>query len=232
MVRGINRQEIFHDEEDRGVYLKRLSKYKQECGFKIYAYCLMNNHVHLLIREGEEGISDIMKKIGASYVYWYNRKYNRAGHLFQDRYKSESVEDDAYLLTVTRYIIQNPIRAGLTVDEWTSRGDYAKGGGLTDVRFILYMFCDDEERAKKLFFEYINEKNDDRCLEIEEQRRLTDEEAKKAIRTTGKVSDCQEIQSLEKVSRDKVLGRLKKKGLSIRQIERLTGVSRGVIFNA
>jgi len=75
----------------------------------------MGNHVHLLIKEGKEVLSNTMKRIGASYVHWYNWQYNRKGHLFQDRYKSEAVEDDAYFLTVLRYIHQNPLKAGLPI---------------------------------------------------------------------------------------------------------------------
>jgi len=76
----------------------------------------MGNHVHLLIKEETEELGVIMRRIGASYVYWYNRKYNRCGHLFQDRYKSEVVEDERYLLTVLRYIHQNLLKAGMVKD--------------------------------------------------------------------------------------------------------------------
>ena len=74
----------------------------------------MSNHIHLLLKEGEEDLGTLFKRIGASYVYWYNWKYNRTGHLFQDHFKSEPVEDDTYLLTVLRYIHQNPLKAGIT----------------------------------------------------------------------------------------------------------------------
>ena len=76
----------------------------------------MSNHIHLLLKEGQEPLSTTMKKIGTSYVSYYNWQYNRRGHLFQDRYKSEPVEDDAYFLTVLRYIHQNPLKAGLSDD--------------------------------------------------------------------------------------------------------------------
>jgi putative transposase len=80
----------------------------------------MSNHVHLLLREGSEDISITMKRIGVSFVSYYNWKYWTTGHLFQDRFKSENMETTEYLLTVTRYIHQNPIKAGIAnkVDEW------------------------------------------------------------------------------------------------------------------
>ncbi|WP_198543854.1 transposase [Petroclostridium xylanilyticum] len=100
----------------------------------------MNNHIHLLLKEGKEAISQAMKRIGASYVYWYNMKYERYGHLFQDRYKSEKVEDDKYLLTVLRYIHQNPIKAGIVEEaikyKWSSYIEYiSQKGILTDIDF-------------------------------------------------------------------------------------------------
>jgi len=113
MLRGINQQQIFEDEEDSLRFLETLLKYKEQCGYEIYAYCLMGNHIHILLKEGKENLTLVLKRIAGSYVYWYNWKYRRSGHLFQDRFKSEPVEDDEYFLTVIRYIHQNPIKAGI-----------------------------------------------------------------------------------------------------------------------
>ena len=96
MLRGINRQQIFEDDEDNQRFIETLSKYKEECGYSIYAYCLMGNHLHILLKENQQDLTLIFKKIAGSYVYWYNWKYQRSGHLFQDRFKSEPVEDDNY----------------------------------------------------------------------------------------------------------------------------------------
>ncbi len=84
----------------------------------MYAYCLMGNHVHLLMRtdENDEPMGQIFRRICAQYVYWYNGKYERVGHLFQDRFRSEPIENDAYLLSVLRYIHQNPVKAGMVHD--------------------------------------------------------------------------------------------------------------------
>ena len=104
----------------------------------------MDNHVHILIKEVTEPISLIVKRISGSYVYWFNRKYERWGHLFQERFKSEAVENDAYFLTVLRYIHQNPVKAGITksVSEfrWSSFHEYVGEPVLTDVDFALNMF--------------------------------------------------------------------------------------------
>ena len=93
----------------------------------VYAYCLMGNHVHLLLKEGSQTIGDIMKRITSSYVY-YNHKYDRVGHLFQERFKSQPVNDFSYIITLLRYIHQNPLKAMLvdSMDEyeWSSWQEY------------------------------------------------------------------------------------------------------------
>ncbi len=113
VLKGINRQDIFFDEEDFQRFLNTLEKKKLENRFVVYGYCLMNNHVHILIREKNDKISRIMSRVGTSYAWWYNRKYGRSGHVFQGRYGSECVEDNTYLLTVVRYIHNNPVKAGM-----------------------------------------------------------------------------------------------------------------------
>lgn len=94
MMRGINRQIIFQDEEDYSKFLQTLERYKEKSGYKIYAYCLMGNHIHLLLKVDIEPLGQLMRRLCGSYVYWYNRKYQRIGYLFQDRFKSEVVEND------------------------------------------------------------------------------------------------------------------------------------------
>ena len=229
--RDINRQDIFHDDEDKNVYLERLSNYKNQCGFEIYAYCLMNNHVHLLLKEDAVNISDIMKRMGASYVYWYNWKYNRTGHLFQDRYKSEPIENDSYLLTAVRYIHQNPVKVGLAIDNWTSYNDYLGNNGITDVKPVLGLFSRGINKARSEFNKYVNEVNNDICLEISENKRVTDEKAKEIAKKLGLVN-FHELQQMDKQNRDMMLRELKDMGLSTRQLERMSGVGRGIVLKA
>ena len=113
MLRGINQQQIFEDAEDYERFLDILKDCKEICEFELYAYCLMGNHVHLLIKEKKEPIEQIVKRIGSRFVYWYNVKYQRKGHLFQDRFKSEPVDTQKYFSTVLIYIHRNPIKAGI-----------------------------------------------------------------------------------------------------------------------
>ncbi len=125
MLRGVNRDAIFLDDEDCARFLHALGQAKDASGCSVLAYCLMPNHAHLVLRTGEEPIGVVIKRLGVRYAGWFNRKYGRIGHLFQDRFKSLPVEDDAYLVTLLRYVWNNPVEAGLvTLPEeyiWSSR---------------------------------------------------------------------------------------------------------------
>ncbi len=237
VMRGINRQSIFENEEDYEKFMQTIYKYKTKSGYEVYAYCLMGNHVHLLLRVIEEPLDQVMRRICGSYVYWYNKKYDRIGNLFQDRFKSEAVEKDEYLITVQRYIHQNPIKAGIVgkIEEykWSSYQEYLKKPEVVDIDFLLEMFDDNRENALLRFIEFNNEVNDDVCLELEEKRVIKDEEARDIIRRTCKVKNPIDLQKAEIAVRNSCLKKLKEQHkLSIRQIERLTGINRGVILKA
>ena len=227
ILRGINRQQIFEDEEDNQHFIETLLKYKEQCEYSIYAYCLMGNHLHILLKEGKEDLTLMLKRIAGSYVYWYNWKYHRSGHLFQDRFKSEVVEDDCYFLTVLRYIHQNPIKTGLCKKAeqylYSSMREYLAESNLVDTDFVYSLM------TKEQFIEFHKEENSDNCLEIENNFRLTDDEAKKIIYNVTKCKSIAEFQLLDKVKRNLYIEKLFLKGLSIRQISRLTGVSKKIV---
>jgi putative transposase len=145
VLRGINRQDVFYDNGDFQHFLETLGQTKSGQEFEVYGYCLMSNHIHLLIREKKDNISRIMSRIGTSYAWWYNRKYGRIGHVFQGRYGSECVKDDKYLLTVIRYIHNNPVKAGIVREpenyRWSSihayYGEREHPHRLTEPNFVL-----------------------------------------------------------------------------------------------
>jgi putative transposase len=113
MGRGIDGLKIFGDIKDREDFIVRVNDLCKKQALSVYAWALMDNHFHLLIRTGTLSLSDIMRKILTGYVVNYNHRHKRYGHLFQNRYKSILCEDDPYLLELTRYIHLNPLRAGL-----------------------------------------------------------------------------------------------------------------------
>jgi len=125
ILRGINRDAVFLEDEDWQRFLYALFATKQASGCVVLAYCLMPNHVHLVISADDEPIGLVIKRLGVRYAGWFNRKYGRVGHVFQDRFKSRPVEDDADLISLLRYVWNNPVKAGLVKrpDEyrWSSR---------------------------------------------------------------------------------------------------------------
>ena len=97
VVRGINKADVFLDDEDYLKLLYIIKDVQEKHSFKVFAYCIMTNHVHMLIQV-EDNLGELMKKILCRYVYWYNKKYERVGHLFQNRYFSQPVETESYFL--------------------------------------------------------------------------------------------------------------------------------------
>jgi putative transposase len=133
ILRGNERAAVFRDDRDRERYLNRLAHYREKFGFRLLAFCLMTNHVHLAIRRGEAPLSRIMAGLQSSYTQWFNRRHRRVGHLFQGRYKALLVQEDLYLLGLIRYIHENPVGARLaqTAGEfpWSSDRYYRAGRG-------------------------------------------------------------------------------------------------------
>ena len=229
ILRGINQQVIFEDNEDYDKFIEILDKYKKVSEYKLFAYCLMTNHIHILLKEEKETVDTIIKRVATSYVYWYNWKYYRKGTLFQDRFKSEPVENDAYFLTVLRYIHQNPIKAKVVKNineyKYSSYNDYIHcESSLIDIDFAYSML------SKEQFVKFNNEINNDICMEINEPKfRLSDNDAKTKIKKITNCDNVSEFQALETEKRDKFIKKLKQEGLSIRQISRLTGISKGIV---
>ena len=229
MFRGIDRQLIFEEEQDYLFLLEIIGECKEICNFELYAYCLMGNHVHLLLKTLDDSLETIMKRIAGRYVYWYNIKYKRIGHLFQDRFKSEPVEDDSYFMTVLRYIHQNPVKAKLCkkVSEYpfSSYSAYIAEDSLVDTDFVLSILNREE------FISFQNVQNTDTCMDVTPNTRqaATDDQAREIIQ---RISHCQTVtqfQSLDEKKKAQYVKKIHEKGVSVRQLSRLTGTTKGMI---
>jgi REP element-mobilizing transposase RayT len=185
MLRGNNRQDVFVDDEDKAKIITTISEKKAIDRFTLYAYCVMDNHLHLVLKEEKDYLSRILKRIGTSYAYYFNKKYKRIGHVFQDRYRSESIEDDAYLLGAIRYIHQNPEKTGISSTEtypWSSYHQYfEENTSLVTVDEILGMFANDRKKAIEAFKRYHQEKVGGVFLDVEEKKRITEENVQSVI---------------------------------------------------
>lgn len=166
MARGIERSEIFGDDQDRKFFLSRLGELLKESNTPIYAFALIPNHFHLLLRREETPISTVMRRLLTGYAIYFNKKYSRSGHLFQNRYKATICQDDPYLLELIRYIHLNPVRANLITSmkelEYYSFCGHSYVLGKTkndwfcqDV--ILSYFGKTERRAKHRYLEFVSD---------------------------------------------------------------------------
>lgn len=230
MLRGINRQTIFEDNEDMNCFLTEVRRCKDISDFKLYAFCLMSNHVHLLLETDQEPLDMIFRRLGSRYAGWYNRKYGRVGHLFQDRYRSEKVETEQYFLTALRYILQNPMKAGLEQQpgsyRWSSYLAYEKGIGLiTDTQYAVSMAGNREDLIR-----FLREANDDQLMdESDRNARISDEQAKEVMKQVTGCSAISEFQKLEDSVQKECILQLSDQGIPVRQISRLTGRCRKTI---
>lgn len=230
MLRGINRQDLFEDDKDRQRFIETLEACKEKSSYTLFGYCLMSNHVHLLLRENLEPLAVTIKRISSSYVYYYNWKYSRCGHLFQERFKSEVVDTDAYFLTVLRYIHQNPLKPKMVRDiadyTWCSYKDYLRGSVHINTDFALKMFSENSLQAKQAFIDFHHILTSEQCLDDEESKKINDDEARELIKKYAKIKNIHEIQRMEKGKRDELVTALKSiEGLTLRQIARVTGLS-------
>ncbi|MDO5650101.1 MAG: transposase, partial [Gallicola sp.] len=113
IVRGNRKNNILIRDKNRGKYLELIQRYKNRYQFRMYAYCLMDNHIHLLLEEGEKSLSKIMQGIQQSYTQYFNKKQNATGHVFEQRYKSIPCSEESYLDRLIAYIHYNPVDAKL-----------------------------------------------------------------------------------------------------------------------
>ncbi len=226
-LRGNGKQIIFEERADYIHFLYNLKQYSAENKITINAFCLMENHVHLLVFDKEHNLSMFMKRLAGNYALWFNKKYDRVGHLFQGRYSCRLIESDDALCTVFRYILCNPAKAGICAPEeyqWSSYGRYGDTRSFVDTKILVELLGSFEEYAA-----YINAKHED-AEDPEFQNPVRDDEwARTVMKETLNIENGSVLRSLDKRSRNEALRTLREKGLSIRQIERLTGISKSII---
>lgn len=166
MVRGINREAIFRDTEDKSRFLERLAKGILEARCSVYAWVILDNHAHLLFKSGVQGISSVMRKLLTWYAQYFNRRYHRTGHVFENRYKSILCEEDRYLLALVRYIHLNPVRAQIvaTMQEleaypWSGHRALVTGEGYgwMDTDHILLQFGGTKRGARSAYRKFVEE---------------------------------------------------------------------------
>jgi REP element-mobilizing transposase RayT len=239
MLRGINRQRIFEEVGDYQRFLELVLEAKEYADCSLLAYCLMDNHIHLLLAEGDKGVEErgdkqralsrFFSHLATRYAQWFNKKYQRSGHLFQNRYRSEAVQDDAYLLTVISYIHQNPVKAGLCDKpqdyRWSSRHHLGSSGTLVDEERLSEYVCIDDIMA--------NDATDAESVMDQERRgrrpRFSESVAAALISEMSGTRTTTEFLALPPDAQRQTVQSLRVYRMPIRQIARMTGLGKGIV---
>ena len=233
MLRGINRNTIFLEGNDYHYFLTLLKRFKAKSRFKLHAYCLMPNHIHLLIESGDEPLATIFQRIGPAFVYWYNQKYQRVGHLFQDRFRSEVVDSDPYFITVLRYILQNPVKAGLC--EWaedyafSSAREYLTGGnGITDTDFARDVLGETDIKT------FLHQESEDKCLDLPAAGpfKLTDQAARQLVGEALGADYFYDPQADVPEALFPLIRDFLSAGISVRTLNKVSGIPKSLIEKA
>ena len=166
ICRGIERRKIFLDDADRDQFVDRLGSILKKTATSCYAWALVPNHFHLLVRTGKEPLSAVMRRLLTGYAVWFNRRHHRHGHLFQNRYKSILCQEEPYLLELVRYIHLNPLRARI-VKGFNGLADYPYCGHSAilrkkeqkwqDITYVLELFGGKQRIARQRYGDFIQD---------------------------------------------------------------------------
>lgn len=238
LLRGTEKQDIFIEDEDKRKMLQILKEKKRDKAFFIYAYCILNNHIHLVIREGSDNISRILKKAATSYASYFNKKYSRSGHVFQDRFKSETVDDDQSLHAVIRFVHQNPEKAGIAYMDhyiWSSHPEYVqrRQEGLADCGMVLALISGHRASALAEFIKYSRSEAAEEFLDLLEEKEIGSENIKEHIQkylkaNTLTIDDLKRPES-RKVRDSMIIYLINGSNLSRRNIAEILGINRETV---
>lgn len=234
IIRSVNQQIIFEDDRDYEKFLKTLQDCKAIFAFDLYAYCLMNNHVHLLMKCDYRTMSSLFQLHGSKFVSWYNTRYNRIGPLYQDRFKSIPVEDMHYFFSVLLYIHNNPVKAGTCKHpnefHWSSFHAYfGKKDDLVNTEFAEKL-CGSQYALQNLLE---NESGLADPMEAPEKakrsRHMTDEDALVLFKELTGCRSPSDIQHMSREERNDIIRLLSKHHLTQAQIARTCGIARSTV---
>lgn len=231
ILRGNGRQAIFESDRDRVDFLETLRKRSDDFGVSVIAWCLMDNHVHLLVEDPAGVLSEMAQRLAGEYAQRFNRRSGHVGHVFESRFKSLAIEDEAYLLQAVRYIHNNPVKGGICdADEypWSSYGEYlgrgrAYDGTIADTGLVLGL-C-----GGVAGFRAYSGESGGGTYRFDGGHRVSDGEMGEVAREYLGDVPPHEVGALPRPKRNELLRGLRQSGLSVRQIERLTGIGHGTI---
>lgn len=216
---------------DRNVFLERIKITKKEFNYKVYAYCLMSNHVHLVIEVPQEKFSKSIQSLTIRYASYFNKKYDRKGPFVQNRFKSKNIENQRYFLEVCRYVHRNPEKAGIEKTnnyKWSSYNEYISKERIIDKKVLMYYLNNSIEN----FVKYTNKVEDIQEImnyaDFELNNRLNDEELMKIILKRLNFNNIEEVINFFKNKENiKDVEKLKDiKGINKSQLSRIIRIDR------
>ena len=235
ILRSVNQHIIFEEDSDYQKFLFILSDCKKKYDIDIFAYCLMDNHIHLLLRLPDDKLSSFFQSLGTLFVRWYNNKYSRSGHLFQDRFYSSAVESERAFLATLIYIHNNPVKANMcryaSEYPWSSiKAFYGAKNPLVNVS-IAYNIAGSKDSLLHSFAK-VTDSPDNPLFENDHRETnhfLTDEKALAIFKSVTHLSTTSEASTLEKSKRNAYVRALRKEGLTVKQIARVMDISRATV---
>ena len=240
IFKGIDNQAIFYDDQDRRIFLEHVSITKKDYNYTIYAYCLMGNHVHMVIKCQNDFLSKSMQSLLVRYVHYFNQKYKRIGPLLQNRFKSKNVETQMYFVELCRYVHRNPENAGIALTqnyEWSSYKEYLGKEKLINKKALLHYFNNDINEFVNFTTKTLYNENMEDFFEYELIEKLSDEQLANLIMQKFNIKDISDIGAFFKLkSKDELkkdLAILKNiKNTNVTQLSRVTRIGRRFIENA
>lgn len=232
IIRGEGRMLLFEDRLDREVFLGLMRQQIAECSVEVLAWCLMGNHVHLLLHSELANISVFMERVERPYARHFNNRHDHVGHLFQGRFKSIPIVGDPQLLETVRYIHRNPLEGGLVDScyfEWSSYREYLGNGDICSTSLVMEMLGGRDE------FECFHACGCERkqlSTRSWAERRPSDAETSQLLSDLLTEHGLLALPKDDRNLRDNVLADMKARGASVRQIERVTGIGRNIIARA
>lgn len=179
ILKGLDSQTIFFDDQDRKFFLNQVFSTKKEFNYEIFAYCLMSNHVHMVIKCEDEFLSKSIQSLLVRYVSYFNKKYNRTGSLVQNRFNSRNVETEKYFIEVCKYVHRNPEKAGIALTQnykWSSYQEYIRKKKIISSSLLMHYFDNDISKFADYTLKTLEKIGIEDYIEYEMIPKISDEE--------------------------------------------------------
>jgi len=237
ILKGIDDQDIFYDDQDRKIFLKQILDSKSEFNYIVYAYCLMGNHVHMVIKSQDVFLSKSIQSLLVRYVHYFNKKYNRSGPLVKNRFNSKKVENLQYFIDVCRYVHRNPEMAGIELTQnyqWSSYKEYVGKSRIINKKALLHYYNDDVNKFIDDTIKTVSEKSIEDYIDYEIIGKLNDEQLIEIIMDKFRIENISEVpiffKNIGREELERFIREIKNiQGINKNQVARVTRLGRSVV---